>query len=103
MNDTHGTYDIIFEPPLTDAQFNRISRCQFADRETHYERLDDSSVRVTVRSEKTLYEAIAARGWASRKENDEQLRTIYDAQGNGLGSFTAEETWEYLHQTGAQA
>jgi|SRR5271170_7903743 len=47
----------------------------------------------------TLDEALASRGWTHRKENDDQRRTIYDAQGNRLGSFTAEEGWAYLYRT----
>lgn len=47
----------------------------------------------------TLHDAIAARGWTSQKENDVQRRTWCDAQGNRLGSFTAEEGWTYLYRT----
>lgn len=50
----------------------------------------------------TLHEAVAARGWKSQKENDEQRRTWYDAQGNRLGSFDAEEGWAFLFRTSPQ-
>jgi hypothetical protein len=50
-------------------------------------------------SGQTLHEAIAARGWTSRKENDEQRRTWYDAEGNRLGSFDAQEGWTFLFRT----
>jgi len=46
----------------------------------------------------TLHEAIKARGWTSRKENDVQRRTIYDGKGECLGSFTAAEAWEFLRE-----
>lgn len=44
----------------------------------------------------TLHEALEARGYTSRKENDAQRRTIYDANGNRVGSFDAHEAWEWL-------
>jgi hypothetical protein len=47
----------------------------------------------------SLHEAIAAHGWASRKENDQQRRTIYDGSGNRLGSFDAKEAWAFLCRT----
>jgi hypothetical protein len=46
----------------------------------------------------TLHEAIASRGWTSQKETDVQRRTIYSETGERLGSFTAREAWDYLHQ-----
>jgi hypothetical protein len=45
----------------------------------------------------TLHEAIASRGWTSQKETDVQRRTIYDGAGRRLGSFTAQEAWDYIH------
>jgi len=47
-----------------------------------------------------LHEALAARGWTSQKERDEQRRTVYDAQGERVGSFTADEAWDYLNRLG---
>lgn len=47
-------------------------------------------------AEDTLHQAIAKRGWTSRKEGDDQRRTIYDASGQPLGSFDAAEAWAFL-------
>jgi hypothetical protein len=59
-----------------------------------------SGVVVAVTEEQqTLHEAIAARGWRSRKEKDEQRRTIYNHHGQRVGSFTAAEAWAHLRQT----
>jgi hypothetical protein len=55
-------------------------------------------VNTVVAGEQTLSEAIASRGWTHRKENDDQRRTIYNGAGRRLGSFTAREAWDYLHQ-----
>lgn len=44
----------------------------------------------------TLHEALKSLGFTSRKEHDDQRRTIYDKQGQPQGSFTAEEAWAWL-------
>jgi hypothetical protein len=54
-------------------------------------------IRKNMSSGQTLHEAIAARGWTSQKDSDDQRRTIYDGQGNRLGSFDAEEAWAHLY------
>lgn len=46
--------------------------------------------------EPTLHEALATMGFWSCKENDQQRRTVYDAHGNKIGSFTAAEAWGTL-------
>jgi hypothetical protein len=46
--------------------------------------------------EPTLHEALASRGWTSRKENDDQRRTVYGENGERIGSFTAAEAWACL-------
>lgn len=56
-------------------------------------------VRKNMSRGQTLHEAIAARGWTSQKEADDQRRTIYDDHGVRLGSFDAEEAWTFLFRT----
>lgn len=46
----------------------------------------------------TLHEALAAQGYTTRKERDDQRRTVYNAQGQRIASFTAAECWQYLRR-----
>jgi hypothetical protein len=45
---------------------------------------------------RSLHDALADHGFTSKKENDDQRRSVYDSNGVKVGSFTAAEAWDWL-------